>query len=81
MQHKSANFHLSTSISDKARRIQELSEEILCFFAPDISTQDDNSWSAIGTDDDVSMDVLHAQASPDGLKLWPWVNRVRCLRQ
>lgn len=62
-------------VIDKARRIQELSEEILCFFAPDISTQDDNSWSAIGTDDDVSMDVLHAQASPDGLKLWPWVNR------
>ncbi|THH14591.1 hypothetical protein EW146_g5756 [Bondarzewia mesenterica] len=62
-------------VVDRARRTQELSPDILCSFAPDPSIQEDPSWSAIGIDDDISMDILHATASPDTLKLWPWVNR------
>ena len=32
---------------------------------------------AVGIDEDISMEIMETTATPDVLKLWPWVNQVR----
>ncbi|KAA1471841.1 voltage-gated chloride channel [Dentipellis sp. KUC8613] len=60
---------------DRARRLEDLTPDILCQFVPDPSEQGDTNWSAIGIDEDVSANILHATATPGVLKIWPWVNQ------
>lgn len=36
---------------------------------------------AVGIDDELSLEIMETTATPDVLKLWPWVNQVRfCVR-
>ncbi|TFY82449.1 hypothetical protein EWM64_g1559 [Hericium alpestre] len=62
-------------VMERARRTQDLPPETVCWFVPDSSEQGNTLWSAIGIDEDVSVNIQHATATPGILKLWPWVNQ------
>ncbi|OBZ70692.1 hypothetical protein A0H81_09370 [Grifola frondosa] len=67
--------------SDKARKMQDISPETSCSFASDAEDHEEVEFSgiatgpAVGIDEDISMEIIETTATPDILKLWPWVNQ------
>lgn len=69
---------------DKAERTQGISLETPCCFYSERTEREHmglpeslTSGPALGLSDEESADILQNTASPDILKLWPWVNQVR----
>ena len=68
--------------TDKARKLQGVSSDTPCSFVPDEHEHQDVAFSGLAAgpgvsmDEDLSMEMLETTASPDVLKLWPWVNQV-----
>lgn len=67
------------SPKEQARRIQDLPPNTMCSFSPDSSSEQDAHWSAVGIDEDLTANIIFSTSTPGFLKLWPWVNQVRCL--
>ena len=68
--------------TDKARKLQGVSSDTPCSFVPDEHEHQDVAFSGLAAgpgvsmDEDLSMEMLETTASPDVLKLWPWINQV-----
>ncbi|KAI9507496.1 voltage-gated chloride channel [Russula earlei] len=58
-----------------AKRVHDLTRDVLCVFSPDPSDQPDARWSAVSTDQGMEPDALYVVDSPGTLKLWPCVNQ------
>ncbi|KAJ3555645.1 hypothetical protein NM688_g2466 [Phlebia brevispora] len=68
-------------VIDKARKRQGVSRDTPCSFASENEGHDELEFSGIATgpgvgmDDDISLEIIENTATPEVLKLWPWVNQ------
>ncbi|KAJ3491253.1 hypothetical protein NLI96_g830 [Meripilus lineatus] len=68
-------------VIDKAKRLQDITLNTLCSFAPSPVDHDDveipgvEPGPGVGIDEDVSTEIIDTTASADVLLLWPWVNQ------
>ena len=77
---------LTKLVTDRARRVQNISSTTPCSFASDQDDHDQIEFQvdfpgmatgpAVGIDEDISMEILETTATPGVLKFWPWVNQV-----
>lgn len=69
-------------VSDKARKVQDVRPNTPVSFASDSEDHEEVELSgiaagpAVGIDEDISMEIMETTATPDVLKMWPWVNQV-----
>ena len=62
--------------------MQDIRPDTPVSFASDSEDQAEVEFSgvaaapAVGIDEDISMEIMETTATPDVLKLWPWVNQV-----
>lgn len=67
---------------EKARRVQEVHPYTPVSFETDTEDREEVEMAgvaagpAVGIDEDISMEIIETTATPDILKLWPWVNQV-----
>ncbi|TFK83399.1 Cl-channel protein [Polyporus arcularius HHB13444] len=68
-------------ILDKARNVQDVRPNTPVSFASDSEDHEEVEFSgiaagpAVGIDEDISMEIMETTATPDVLKMWPWVNQ------
>ena len=73
----------SSFVVEKARKMTNIKPETPCAFSADADDRrraglsNTVSGPAVGIDEDVSMEIIGTTATPEVLKFWPWVNRVR----
>ncbi|KAI0823388.1 Cl-channel protein [Trametes gibbosa] len=66
---------------DKARNVQDVRPDTPVSFASDAEDEEEVEFSgiatgpAVGIDDDLSLEIMETTATPEVLKLWPWVNQ------
>lgn len=69
---------------DKSRSTQGTTRDTECTFAAETEDHDEVEFSGmatgpgVGMDEDISMELMESTATHEMLKLWPWVNQVRC---
>ena len=65
---------------ERARKVHGITDDTPCTFLPQNESERDvtdlGDGQSVGIEDDLPLEVLDATASPEGLKLWPWVNQV-----
>ena len=67
---------------EKARKVQEVHPYTPVSFETDTEDREEVEMAgvaagpAVGTDEEISMEIMETTATPDILKLWPWVNQV-----
>ncbi|EIW62694.1 Cl-channel protein [Trametes versicolor FP-101664 SS1] len=68
-------------VLDKAKDYQDVQAGTPVSFAPDAEDEEEAEFSgmasgpAVGIDDELSLEIMETTATPDVLKLWPWVNQ------
>ncbi|KAI5889245.1 uncharacterized protein SCHCODRAFT_02633974 [Schizophyllum commune H4-8] len=66
-------------VIERARKVQGITDDTPCTFLPQNESERDvtdlGDGQSVGIEDDLPLEVLDATASPEGLKLWPWVNQ------
>ncbi|KAI0779526.1 Cl-channel protein [Fomes fomentarius] len=68
-------------VLEKARMVQDIRRDTPVTFASDSEDQLEAEFSgvtagpAVGIDEDLSLEIMETTATPDILKVWPWVNQ------
>lgn len=81
--HLRHRYYVLKLFTDKARDYQDVQAGTPVSFAPDAEDEEEAEFSgmasgpAVGIDDELSLEIMETTATPDVLKLWPWVNQVR----
>lgn len=76
-------YYVLNLLTDKAKDYQDVQAGTPVSFAPDAEDEEEAEFSgmasgpAVGIDDELSLEIMETTATPDVLKLWPWVNQVR----
>ena len=71
-----------TSLAEKARKMQDIHPYTPVSFEADDEDREEvemggvTAGPAVGVDEDISTEIMETTATPDILKLWPWVNQV-----
>ncbi|THH31347.1 hypothetical protein EUX98_g2859 [Antrodiella citrinella] len=68
-------------VLEKARKVHDVTSDTQCSFAADPDDNDDVEFSGtgaapgVGMDEDIATEIVESTATPDVVKLWPWVNQ------